>query len=167
MSKKIYIAYGSNLNLNQMGSRCPTAKLYGVGTINGYELQFKGAPECAFATIEEKNNSSVPVAVWELQNRDEHRLDIYEGYPNHYYKKDIAVTVNDEELTAMVYIMNPKMDYGMPSSYYYEVVKQGYEDCGLDTSVLEQALKDSTAKYLESQDDETEDEGVSFGAMGM
>ena len=55
----------------------------------------------------------------------------------------------------------------MPSSYYYKVVKQGYEDCGLDTSVLEQALKDSTAKYLESQADETEDEGVSCGEMGM
>ena len=117
--------------------------------------------------VKSKTKSGYQLAVWQLQNSDELKLDIYEGYPNHYYKKDITVTVNDEELTAMVYIMNPKMDYGMPSSYYYKVVKQGYEDCGLDTSVLEQALKDSTAKYLESQADETEDEGVSFGEMGM
>lgn len=27
MSKKLYIAYGSNLNLKQMKYRCPTAKL--------------------------------------------------------------------------------------------------------------------------------------------
>ena len=40
MSKKLYIAYGSNLNLEQMKFRCPTAKLVGKGTIENYELQF-------------------------------------------------------------------------------------------------------------------------------
>lgn len=44
MSKKLYIAYGSNLNLGQMNYRCPTAKLYGTGVIENYELQFKGMP---------------------------------------------------------------------------------------------------------------------------
>lgn len=29
MSKKLYIAYGSNLNLNQMKYRCPTANVAG------------------------------------------------------------------------------------------------------------------------------------------
>lgn len=167
MNKKLYIAYGSNLNLTQMASRCPTAKLYGTGIVNGYELQFKGLPNGAFATIGENENASVPVAVWELQIYDERRLDMYEGYPNHYYKKDIPVTVNGEELTAMVYIMNQKQDFGIPSDYYYEAVRQGYEDCGLDVSVLEEALENSTAKYYESQDDISDDESESFGAMGM
>ena len=51
MSKKLYIAYGSNLNLKQMKYRCPTAKLVGKGTIENYELQFKGMPHCSYATI--------------------------------------------------------------------------------------------------------------------
>lgn len=42
MKSKLYIAYGSNLNLRQMKYRCPTAKLVGKGTIENYELQFKG-----------------------------------------------------------------------------------------------------------------------------
>lgn len=49
----------------QMKYRCPTAKLYGTGTIKDYELQFKGHPESAFATIAPKEGASVPVAVWE------------------------------------------------------------------------------------------------------
>lgn len=167
MNKKLYIAYGSNLNLKQMASRCPTAKLYGTGVVNGYELQFKGSPNGAFATIGENENASVPVEVWELESYDERRLDIYEGYPNHYYKQDIPVTVNGEELMAMVYIMNQKQDFGIPSDYYYETVCQGYEDCGLDVSVLEEALENSTAKYYEAQNDVSDDEDVSFGAMGM
>ena len=50
MSKKLYIAYGSNLNLEQMKFRCPTAKLVGKGTIENYELQFKGMPHCSVAS---------------------------------------------------------------------------------------------------------------------
>lgn len=38
MSKKLYIAYGSNLNINQMKYRCPTAKLVGKGVVENYEL---------------------------------------------------------------------------------------------------------------------------------
>ena len=51
MSKKLYIAYGSNLNLKQMKYRCPTAKLVGKGIVENYELQFKGMPHCSYATI--------------------------------------------------------------------------------------------------------------------
>lgn len=54
MSKRLYVAYGSNLNFEQMKHRCPTAKLYDTGIIEGYELQFKGEPTCAFATMHRK-----------------------------------------------------------------------------------------------------------------
>ena len=71
MSKRLYVAYGSNLNIAQMKHRCPTAKLYGTGTLEGYELQFKGYPSSAFATIAPKAGSSVPVAVWDIKPNDE------------------------------------------------------------------------------------------------
>lgn len=29
--KKLYVAYGSNLNIAQMALRCPTAHIYGTG----------------------------------------------------------------------------------------------------------------------------------------
>lgn len=45
MSKKLYIAYGSNLNLGQMKYRCPTAKLYGTGVIENYEYMFISTTE--------------------------------------------------------------------------------------------------------------------------
>jgi len=40
MNKKLYIAYGSNLNLPQMADRCPTAKVVGVSEIDGLEASF-------------------------------------------------------------------------------------------------------------------------------
>ena len=49
----------------------------------------------------------------------------------------------DGTLTGMVYIMDPRMDFGNPSKSYYDIVRQGYADCGLDTAVLDQAVSDS------------------------
>ena len=151
MSKRLYVAYGSNLNFKQMKHRCPTAKLYGIGTVYGYELQFKGSPASAFATIMPKEGASVPVAVWKIQPRDEVSLDRYEGYPSHYSKQDISVRLDGEEVTGMVYIMNPKMDFGLPSPYYYQTVYEGYENCGMDIDVLDAAVMNSVRQYYAKQ----------------
>lgn len=150
MNKRLYVAYGSNLNIRQMKDRCPTAKLYGTGTIEDYELQFKGYPDSAFATIAQKEGSSVPVAVWEIQPQDERSLDRYEGYPSHYFKQNVPVQLDGEEVNAMVYIMNLKMQFGLPSPYYYRTVYDGYNNCGLDTNVLNEALKNSAVSFYSS-----------------
>jgi hypothetical protein len=42
MKNKLYIAYGSNLNLTQMAKRCPTAKVLGASEIKDYALVFRG-----------------------------------------------------------------------------------------------------------------------------
>ena len=165
MSKRLYVAYGSNLNIRQMKYRCPTAKMYGVGTIEDYELQFKGQPNGAFATIAPKEGASVPVAVWEIQPRDEQSLDRYEGYPSHYFKQDVPVQLDGEEVSAMVYIMNLKMRFGMPSPYYYQTVLEGYHDCELDTDVLDQAVGDSAQRYY-SENGQHQSQQTLFDAYG-
>ena len=70
MKRRLYVAYGSNLNLEQMKYRCPTAKLVGTGVIENCELQFKGFPTGAFATIGQKPGASVPVGVFDIQPMD-------------------------------------------------------------------------------------------------
>lgn len=39
---KLYIAYGSNLNLAQMAARCPSASIYAAGLLNNWELIYRG-----------------------------------------------------------------------------------------------------------------------------
>ena len=150
MSKRLYTAYGSNLNIRQMKHRCPGARLYGTGVIKNFELQFKGKPHSAFATIAPKDGASVPVAVWEISKRNEQALDRYEGYPSHYFKQDVSVQVDGKEITAMAYVMNLKMNFGLPSPYYYEIVLEGYEDCRLNPAALAQALRESTVQFYGS-----------------
>ena len=59
--KKLYIAYGSNMDEEQMAFRCPTATLVGTAIVEGYELMFKGSRTGSYATIEPKEGSIVPV----------------------------------------------------------------------------------------------------------
>ena len=145
---KFYVAYGSNLNMKQMRYRCPTAKFVGSGVVEDYELQFKGALHGAHATIVPKEGACVPVGIWEIQKRDEKSLDIYEGYREgcrSYYNKDqITVKMVDgQRIQAMVYIMDCSMDFGNPAKGYYDTIYEGYENCGLDTAVLDQAVERS------------------------
>ncbi|MDE7363470.1 MAG: gamma-glutamylcyclotransferase [Ruminococcus sp.] len=138
--KKFYLAYGSNLNIQQMKSRCPDAKIVGTAEIKGYELLFKGSKTGSYLTIEKAENSSVPVGVWEVSDDDELRLDIYEGYPNFYYKTEMEVTINCRKIMAFVYIMHEERPIGIPSSSYVRTCVQGYRDFEFDLKHLRLAF---------------------------
>ena len=142
--KKYYIAYGSNLSVEQMLARCPDAKVVGNGILYGWQLLFKGC-----ATIEPNPAKNTPVLIWEISPRDEKNLDRYEGFPDFYYKKDLEVETflleggEPVNLTAMVYIMDEKHICGRPSPYYYKVLKDGYAAFHFPKHVLRDALVDS------------------------
>ena len=138
---KLYIAYGSNLNLAQMAARCPSASVYAKGILNNWELIYRGSKTNAHATITRKQGSFVPVLVWEIQPTDEYSLDIYEGYPRYYLKKDIMVTIAGKKKKAMVYIMDEKQLPGRPSSQYIKTILQGYIDNNMDMGILKKSLE--------------------------
>lgn len=142
-STRYYIAYGSNLNLEQMKLRCPTAEVVGVSELRGYKLVFRGSLTNAYATLEESTEDTVPVLIWSLQPQDEKALDRYEGYPRFYFKEMHTAIVNNKPVEAIVYIMNKKYKAGIPSGDYYNIVYKGYNDNGLTTEYLEGALKES------------------------
>lgn len=61
--KKYYIAYGSNLNVQQMRYRCPGARVVGTSVIKDYQLLYKGSKTGSYLTIEKKKGGIVPVAI--------------------------------------------------------------------------------------------------------
>ena len=119
--KRYYLAYGSNLNINQMRFRCPTARLIGTAVIKDYGLLFRGSKTGSYLTIEPKQGASVPVAVWTIEKEDEDALDRYEGYPGFYKKTELPVELEEGTQTAMVYVMNDeaKGKFRLPAEYYY------------------------------------------------
>jgi len=138
--RRLYLAYGSNMNLRQMSHRCPTAKVVGKALMRNWRLLFCGA-----ATIERFKGSNVPVLVWELQPKDEAALDAYEGWPRMYRKESVRVTLKGKQVRAMVYIMNDTRQHP-PSTGYYETIREGYISAGFDVNILREAAHSSNRK---------------------
>lgn len=151
--KRFYLAYGSNLNIKQMKSRCPNAKILGTAKIKDYELLFKGSKTGSYLTIEKKENSFVPVTVWEITETDEKALDRYEGFPYFYYKKEIRVqykgirTGKHRTIRAFAYIMHEDRPIGVPSIFYLNTCLDGYDTFYFDKQILLNAYHKSKELY--------------------
>lgn len=143
MNKKLYVAYGSNLNLPQMAKRCPTAKVVGTRKMKNFRLLFRGHPEGAVATVEPYKGGIVPVLVWEITEADEIALDRYEGWPYLYRKETVKIKLSGKTVEAMVYIMNEGRPLGQPNHYYYTTILEGYKSQGFDVEILHSAMDDS------------------------
>ena len=139
---RIYIAYGSNMSVEQMKFRCPDAQLLGTGLLEGWRLMFKGSLTGAYATIEREKGCTVPILLWRISVADEERLDRYEGFPSFYYKRTIQAVKTDEHgvrtgLTrGMAYIMHEERKLGVPSMHYLRILEQAYKEFGFDGEIL-------------------------------
>lgn len=102
--------------------------------IPDYELEFRGV-----ATIVPKKGAEVPVLMWEIDQQDEINLNHYEGFPRLYRKEIFEMEVNGKIREGMAYLMNYK-GIAPPTAQYYNGIKKGYEDNGMDTKYLHDAL---------------------------
>ena len=147
MSKRYYIAYGSNLNIPQMRMRCPGARIIGTSVIEDYQLLFKGSKTGSYLTIEPMEGAEVPVVIWEVTETDEKALDRYEGYPNFYYKKEMTLDIKGirtgkvRRRDAFAYIMHEERELGIPSWYYVNTCLDGYRAFGFDEKYLFDAIR--------------------------
>lgn len=74
--ERLYFAYGSNINLDQMERRCPNAEVVGPVTLNGYRLLFRGGyPNHGVATIAPDPTKQVKGLLWRLTPECEQSLD--------------------------------------------------------------------------------------------
>lgn len=153
MEKRYYIAYGSNLNIPQMRTRCPGARIIGTSAIEGYRLLFRGSRTGSYLTIEPQEGASVPVAAWEVSAENEAALDRYEGFPSFYYKKEMELPLKGirtgkiRRRKVFVYIMHEDRPLGLPSEFYMETCRQGYRSFGFDEAFLERAYADSREEF--------------------
>lgn len=147
MARKIYGAYGSNINLQQMAYRCPNAVPLTTGTLNSYELTFRRG---GYANIEPKKGASVPILLWEITQNCECSLDRYEGYPTFYTKQTVEVETDNGVFETMVYVMTDKSrgDYELPRADYYYGIRDGYKDNGMPIAELEQALENCKSEVF-------------------
>jgi hypothetical protein len=147
--RSFYIAYGSNINIEQMKMRCPNTIEIMEEVLTPYEITFRQTELGSFLDMDMSarliDNCYVmrtPVVIYALTKEDEQRLDGFEHYPDIYIKKNVVFVVDKGlYLSCYYYTLKEKTPYGKPSDKYVNICKKGYENHNFDQSILLDALK--------------------------
>lgn len=144
--RKLYGAYGSNLHLEQMAVRCPDSERITTGLLYDYRLVFRRS---GYADITPCKGGRVPVLLWNISLSDERYLDIYEGYPKFYIKRELPVVTGNGTVTAMFYVMADMYSHEIcpPSPSYLATLQHGYSENGLPEIYLDTAVKSAYSFY--------------------
>lgn len=118
--KKVYFAYGSNMDLEGMKVRTPNAENWGHAVLKDYTLK-----ERRYADIEKCEGAEVHGVAWTIDEADERALDRYEGFPLLYYKTEVTVQLkhkrwNGLEVDALVYIMTEDTVEALDGERFFE-----------------------------------------------
>lgn len=142
----LYLAYGSNMNIQQMDYRCPNSYVVCNGKLKGYKLVFNYHADVIKTDNE---NDFVPVVVWNIDSKDWDRLDMYEGYPSYYIKESVNVILDDGKIEkAIVYVMaDNRKGISPPAQSYFDCIYEGYINNGIDVEYLYEALEYSCQNY--------------------
>ncbi len=145
-----YFAYGANLNIDNMKYRCPNAVPVVKFSMPNYKLVFKGV-----ADIVPSTNDSVEGVLWDITDKCEQALDIFEGYPHLYRKEYFTIQMGGkladdfgDNTDVMFYSMN-RTEYGEPSQGYFNCILDGYIANKLDTDFLYDALLHSQENHCD------------------
>lgn len=144
-----YFGYGSNLNVKQMNKRCSLAIPYKKARMPNYKLKFNQG----VLDVVKAEGREVIGGIYIIPKADIENLDRYEGYPYLYGRSRIRF--KKEKLRAIIYYMKKdgkrRSINNKPTRYYYNTVKQGFKDWGIDTKFLETALQETYIKELKNR----------------
>ncbi|XP_054847767.1 gamma-glutamylcyclotransferase [Eublepharis macularius] len=152
----LYFAYGSNLLLERITLRNPSASFHAIANLQDYKLAFgspQGRPSLTWhgstATILQSPGDEVWGIVWRMNSNDLGSLDKQEGVEGGLYVP-IEVNVNTQGgkiLRCRSYQMN---DYvcDLPSPHYKKVICMGAKQNGLPTDYQKKLETIETNNYM-------------------
>ena len=114
-----------------MKSRCPLAEPVEKLTLQGWRLDFGH-----HATIVRDPDAVCDGFIWKITEYCEENLDAFEGYPTYYEK----VYLEQDGLPFMAYEMVDVARDAYPMQSYIELLREGYDNWGLDHRLLDDAL---------------------------
>jgi hypothetical protein len=134
--RRLYWAYGSNLNKAHMAQRCPGATPVAKLTLPRARLVFRSVADVVYDA-----ESNCPGGLWRISREDEAALDRYEGVAGGLYEKRyILVRIGGREERCLLYTMRSR-EVAPPGQGYLATIVQGYKDFGLDLAYLDRTVE--------------------------
>jgi gamma-glutamylcyclotransferase len=161
---RLYFAYGSNLSLSQMASRCPTSTYHSLALLHhyswvigprGYANVLSSPPSEASPTpspqLPNSQENNVYGLLYTLEAEDEALLDRAEGVPRAYTKHllDVEIVSSSPEaekqvVKALVYVDLVRTGTGICKEEYVGRMNRGIRDAvekGMPTEYVESVLR--------------------------
>ncbi len=139
--------FGSNMDINQIKTRCPSARVHGRGCLNDYRLAYTRYSEKrqgGVADIVPSKGDQVYGVVVTLNNDDLKVLDKIEGGPLGFgaYKRVPITIVNDwgEKEEVEAYEVIDKEEHVEPSKFYRSLVYRGAFLLNAPSGYLEKSI---------------------------
>ncbi len=130
-----YFAYGSNMDHHQMmAERCPGVKFIGPAILDEYCIFFDGFSAVwggAVANIDKASDDEVWGGVFEITEEHLAKLDVFEGYPQYYSRKQVGVKMHGRSWVQAWTYYREAHPTGRPSAKYIHAVIKGAKECGL------------------------------------
>jgi gamma-glutamylcyclotransferase (GGCT)/AIG2-like uncharacterized protein YtfP len=116
-----YFAYGSNLDRQRLGERCPGAQCLGPALCPNATVQFR-----KYITLIPHISRSVPGLVYALTPDDLSALDRFEGYPDLYMRYRVVLS---NDLPVFTYIMREgARPIQPPPLWYFNLISTAGRD---------------------------------------
>lgn len=131
----LYFAYGMNTNTQEMAARCPAALSLGGGRLVDHTFRFS-----EHADVIKTPGSYVDGLVWEISNKCLESLDVLEGFPYYYNRREKTVYHNGRFVQAITYFMQPGHVDHAPSIGYFNMVLDGYAQHNIPANQLHNAV---------------------------
>lgn len=139
---RLYLAYGSNLDLGQMRHRCPGAEPVRAIMVPNRRLIFR-----RFADIIEEPGAQVPCAIYRITPEDEAALDRFEGVSvGSYTKATIRLRTPSLGVIQPLVYLNNRDGEDPPSRRYVETIRRGYRDWRLPMDLLDKVVMEARSK---------------------
>jgi gamma-glutamylcyclotransferase (GGCT)/AIG2-like uncharacterized protein YtfP len=129
-------AYGSNMNSNQMRNLCPSFRFVGIAVMRDHKLAFTRKSVrrgCGVADIVAEDGAQVWGVVYEINDLDVSRLDLWEGFSpgrdkNSYYRRECLVLLDGDKkrpVTVTAYFADPQPNPPLPNAAYKNLILTG------------------------------------------
>jgi len=142
--KFLYFAYGSNLDMAQMRTRCPESRFYNLGILNDYELIFCGHSKKrkgGVASVRECAGSFVEGVLYQITSSDLHSLDRSEGFPISYIRKPMTIQIDPHQTVRALVYVKENAELSDPHPDYLGIISEAYTRFNFNTMNLVLSLK--------------------------
>ena len=130
----LYFAYGSNLDLDQMGARCAGSEPASLVVLKNHRLVFRGQSRLrskGVLSIEPDPRHHVPGRLYRVTEDHLCTLDRYEGHPRFYRR--VMVEVHDDrgkKHAALSYALPNCEPLNPPVDEYLAIILKAYRALG-------------------------------------